>query len=545
MSINRNALFKEILNNFLEVNKEVEAIIVSDEEGFIIAGEKRKDIDIELISFLTAVVNPILERIRTEFSFKKFGTASFDTDQHRLLFISVDEKTTLSLALEIMCSIDKVSPYAYFLAEKTAQILIAKEGEVMQLEIPNFEYEGQTIKDFERLKNQIYQSKLDRGCSFRFKFIVLGDHQVGKTSIIRRFVEKKFNAEYRTTIGLNILSYNFEAFGNSVNLHLWDIGAQEFFKRYRKTYYNGAQAAFIVFDLTNKDSFKNVVTWHNELKEFIENKDIPIIIVGNKKDKTQERLISYDEGVKLAKDLSEVTNFSDSCGLSKFADLSELNENVKTKISYIETSALTGDHIEDAFSLISYHYMIKIKELEEERLKNSILDEISSILEDNKSLTLAFLTEDPLWSPGLQILTEIKKLGNYQKVKDKNTEKQYQYPSGLIVKSYTYGSFKISDCDGVFCIFDARQKDHVDSSWKDNMSKILDKINKNKVILIGIRISEDVNWSRLIDEFDFNKQAEEKMVSLLFFKIGEEYRLEIFEQLKVMLDSIKNLLFNY
>jgi len=74
----------------------------------------------EIISVLTTIIIPILERIREEFSFKKFGTASFDTDDHRLLFITIDEETILSLVLDTMASIDKISPYAYFLAEKSA-----------------------------------------------------------------------------------------------------------------------------------------------------------------------------------------------------------------------------------------------------------------------------------------------------------------------------------------------------------------------------------------------------------------------------------------
>ena len=545
MPINKALLFTELLNNFLEINKELIAVIVSDEDGYIIAGEKRKDIDIEIVSFLTAVVNPILERIRKEFTFKKFGTASFDTEDNRLLFVSVDEATTLSFVLEQMSSVDKLAPYAYFLAEKIAQILTAVEGDLIQLTIPNFEYEAELSKSSDRLKNQIYQSKLDHGGMYRFKFIIIGDHEVGKTSIIRRFVENKFLADYRTTIGLNIMSHNFEAFGNKINLWLWDIGAQQYFKRFRKTYYNGAQAAFIVFDLTSQETFENLKNWHNELKEFIENKDLPIIIVGNKNDLTEQRVISYQDGVKLASDLSDLSSLFDSSILSEFSDLSDLSKDIKTKISYIETSALTGDNVEYAFRLISYHFMLKSKEIEEKRLKNAILGEINSILEDYSSLTLSFITEDPLWSPCLQILAGIRELGEYSKVKDKKNEKIFEYSNGLVLKNFDCESFKISNSNGVFCIFDAREKEHIDPKWKDTVNKIIEKIKKNRVILIGLRVSEETEWSQLMEEFDVSEKAEEKMISLLIFKIGEEYCLEIYNQLEVMLNTIKNLLFNY
>jgi len=179
--INRGQMFKELLKNFLEVDKGIEAIIVSDVEGLVIAGEKRMDIDIEIISFLTAVVNPIIERIRNEFAFKRFGTASFDTDEHRLIFISIDGSTTLSLVFEDMVSIDKLYPYAYFLSEKIAQILSAKDGDTFQLTIPNFEHQKKISKSTERLKYQIYQDGIDEESSYRFKFIIIGDHRVGKS----------------------------------------------------------------------------------------------------------------------------------------------------------------------------------------------------------------------------------------------------------------------------------------------------------------------------------------------------------------------------
>jgi len=378
MSIeNKNELFKGLIHNFLEAYSDVNAIIVSDADGLIIAGETRIDTDLEIVSVLTAIINPILERIRKEFAFKKFGTASFDTDVHRLLFILIDEQTTLSIVFDTMASVDRLSPYGYFLAEKCAQILTGQQDDLIQLTIPNFEYEAETT---ERMKNQIYQLHLDTGSSYRFKFIIIGEHEVGKTSLVRRFVEKKFAADYRATIGLNILSHAFKIFGNNINLSLWDVGAQDYFKRFRKTYYMGAQAAFIVFDLTNKETYDKIITWYEELKNFINRDDLPIVIVGNKSDLADQRKIEYQEGVKLASDLSTKGT---------------------AHISYIETSALTGDNVEDAFSLISYHYIMKSKEREEDRLQEDLFNEIKTVLASKeKGCTLTFISENPFWSPG-------------------------------------------------------------------------------------------------------------------------------------------------
>jgi len=513
--LRKNKLFTDLFKKFLEINKEVEAVVVSDQEGLVIAGEKRKDIDMELVSVLTSIINPVLKRMRNEFAFKKFGTANFDTENHRLLFISVDEERILSLVIESMASTEKVSPYGLFLAEKTSQILMAEEGDSIQISIPNFEYEAENV---ERLKNQLYQMDLGTKGEYRFKFVILGDHEVGKTSIIRRFVEGTFSELYRATIGLNILSHTFEFFGNEIGVTLYDLGAQKFFKRFRKTYYSGAQAAFIVFDLSKRESFDSAIEWYEELREFVPDIDVPIVLVGNKSDLTENRKVIYQEGVQLANNLSEKE---------------------KIKLSYIETSALTGENVEDAFNLISYHYVMKSKEIEDKRRGDILFDKINSILKKKIILTLSFITESSMWSPGLQIIFDIKKLGENSLVRDYEDEQVFQYTNGLILKQHLYSAAEdITSSEGVFCIFDTREKSQIDPTWKKIIIKIIENLKEKGVILIGIRASESSNWSEIIDELNVDDYLNKKEVDLLFFRIGSDYRLDIFEQLKGMLSNI-------
>ena len=528
MSINRSELFTELFDSFLHVNEEVEAIIVSDQLGFVIAAAKKSDVDLEIVSVLTSIIHPIVERIRDEFAFKKFGTASFDTEFYRLLFISLDESRTLSIVLNNLASIDKASPYAYLLAEKSVQILNAEEGDNLQVTVPNFAYESDESAHSERVKNQIYQMRLDQGGKYRFKFVIIGDHEVGKTSLVRRFVDNKFSHDYRATIGLNILSHSMEFFGNDVVYSLWDVGAQQYFKRFRKTYYLGAQAAFIVYDLTKRTSFENAKEWYNELETFIGGREIPFIIIGNKTDLKDQREVTYQEGIQL---------------------VNELSQNSNIQISYIETSALSGENVEDAFTLIAYHYISKSKEEEEEIVKKDLLDEQNEILAKRKELqeeresllTLTIISKNEFWSPGLQILSEINSKSDCDKQKDERDEKLYKFSNGVILHNYLYHNFEVTRTDGVFCIFDARGKDFVKQEWKDVVVKIINDIEENKVVLIGIRVSDKTDWSFILEEFNVNELLEQKMVSLLFFKLGLEYRLEIYDQLKVMLNTIKYL----
>ena len=513
MSVNRKRLFDEILNNFLERFSDVEAIIVSDHEGFVIAGEKRKNTenDIEIVSVLTTLINPVLERIRNEFAFKKFGTASFDTDEHRLLFITIDDERILSLIFNSMASVEKVAPYTYFLAEKTAQILNSGEGDTIQLDIPDFDSESER---HEKLKESIYQSELDDSAIYNFKFVIVGNHEVGKTSLIRQFVERKFSHDYRATIGLNIFAHNFDFQGNEINVQLWDIGAQQYFKRFRKIYYSGAEAAFIVFDITNRESFENIKVWYEELNQLIDEKNIPIIIVGNKVDLSQQRVVSTAEGEELAKSLSE------------------------TGISYIETSALSGENVIEAFELIAYHYIIKTKKKEKDIIREDLEEAITSTLKELVILELTFISENMSWDPGFQTIINLENLGEYSKLKESNKEKLYPYKNGLILSSFTYDDFNLSNSDGVFCVFDARDREHIDPKWKDILIKIIRKVRKKRAVIVGIRVSDDKNWSQLMEEFVIDKELEEKVVSVLFLKIGPDYREKIYDHLKLMLDVI-------
>ena len=520
MPLNKKRLFNELLTKFLLKYEDVDALIVSDHEGFIISGQKRASVDMELVSVLTALINPVLERIRDEFAFKKFGSASFDTEENRLLFISIDENITLSVVLDILASVDKISPYAYFLAEKTAQIIDANEDDIIQLDIPNFGMEIDTLSEASRIKEQIYQMRLDSGGIYKFKFIIVGDKAVGKSSIVRRFVDDKFSLDYRSTLGLNVLSHSMKFYGNEVYFSLWDLGGQAYFKRFRKAYYVGTQAAFIVFDVCERETFSNIKIWYEELKEFLGNKNIPIIIVGNKIDLSDQRSVQYKEGMALVDELTR--------------------ENTDGYISYIETSALTGENIEDSFSLISYHYIIKSKEREEQKLKENLMIQINSILNKNKKLVITFITENPFFSPGLQILNEVNSLCECDKLIDDKEKRLYEYSNGLLVKNFLFDNVDVADSDGVFVIFDARNMKQIDPKWKEVVVNIISNLKENKVILIGVRVSDETDWSEVMEEFNVNEYLEEKMISLLFFKIGFEYRLEIYDELEVMFSTIIN-----
>ncbi len=158
---------------------------------------------------------------------------------------------------------------------------------------------------------------------FIFKIILIGPGAVGKTSLLERFVHNRFSGKYELTIGVDFLTKTMEIGADSVRITIWDIGGQDRFKFMRNRFYDGARGALLVFDLSRGQTYKDIKKWLNEFRQFAGNK-VPFILIGNKAD--------------LLEDIGEVVERSEA---QKFAE----NEGS----IYIETSAKTGDNVEEAF----------------------------------------------------------------------------------------------------------------------------------------------------------------------------------------------------
>ncbi|MFX0117005.1 MAG: Rab family GTPase [Candidatus Hodarchaeota archaeon] len=159
------------------------------------------------------------------------------------------------------------------------------------------------------------------------KIILLGDGAVGKTSLISRFVEGRFEGSYKATLGVDLFHKTIKLANGSVTLNIWDIAGQKSFASVRSSFYQGAMGALLVFDLTRLSSFENIPMWIDDLQDSGMHK-APVILLGNKKDLKDFRVIPKES----------VSEFIASSG--KLAD-------------YLETSAKTGENVEEAFQLLA------------------------------------------------------------------------------------------------------------------------------------------------------------------------------------------------
>ena len=157
-----------------------------------------------------------------------------------------------------------------------------------------------------------------------FKLVLIGDSGVGKTNILSRYISNEFSFSTKSTVGVEFGSKIIKKNDKLIKIQIWDTAGQERYKSITSAYYKGAKGAFVVYDITRRDTFMNVDKWIGELKS-TGNEDVFILLIGNKSDLEQERQVSTEEVTKKAEQL---------------------------KIAFCETSALEGKNIEYAFQTV-------------------------------------------------------------------------------------------------------------------------------------------------------------------------------------------------
>lgn len=156
------------------------------------------------------------------------------------------------------------------------------------------------------------------------KIILVGDVSVGKTSVIERYINNNFKDDYTCTIQAEQKTKIINEDSNtSIRMDIWDTVGQEKFRSLTRQYYRDSQGAIIVFDITKKKTFDSLQTWIDDIKDYSD-KDIPIIIIGNKSDLIDEREVSENN----------------------------INEFLNDKYTYFEVSAKYGNNIDLAFNKI-------------------------------------------------------------------------------------------------------------------------------------------------------------------------------------------------
>ena len=126
---------------------------------------------------------------------------------------------------------------------------------------------------------------------YLFKILILGDSFVGKTNILKRFIHNEFDSTTKETVGVEFDSKNYNFGEKIIKAQIWDTAGQERYRSVTKTYYKGAKGALLVYDISRRITFENIDNWIIDLRTNGD-KDILIILIGNKSDLNSKREVS-------------------------------------------------------------------------------------------------------------------------------------------------------------------------------------------------------------------------------------------------------------
>lgn len=161
----------------------------------------------------------------------------------------------------------------------------------------------------------------------KFKIVFLGEQNVGKTSIITRFMYDCFDSTYQATIGVDFLSKTMYLEERTVRLQIWDTAGQERFRSLIPSYIRDSSAAVVVYDIASPGSFARTSRWVEDVRGE-RGTDVVMLLVGNKTDLLDKRLVSTEQGETMARDM---------------------------KVMFMETSAKVGYNVGQLFRRIAAH----------------------------------------------------------------------------------------------------------------------------------------------------------------------------------------------
>ncbi|XP_056101125.1 RAB3D, member RAS oncogene family, a [Rhinichthys klamathensis goyatoka] len=153
-----------------------------------------------------------------------------------------------------------------------------------------------------RNQTQVQKDVADQNFDYMFKLLIIGNSSVGKTSFLFRFADDSFTSAFVSTVGIDFKVKTVYRKEKRVKLQIWDTAGQERYRTITTAYYRGAMGFLLMYDITNLESFYAVQDWATQIKTYSWD-NAQVILVGNKCDLEDDRLVAREDGQRLANEL--------------------------------------------------------------------------------------------------------------------------------------------------------------------------------------------------------------------------------------------------
>ncbi|MHA1988011.1 MAG: Rab family GTPase [Promethearchaeota archaeon] len=307
-------VLEDMLSDLINETQGLLAALILDLDGLIIAKQSTRGFDEELIGAIMSILDQTINRIR-KYTETSFGCGTFSTNDFQLFYVELRRVTPAIFVIvgDPYSNVDQIIPYAYLTAEKISLILNNQDSIT---NIPKLNDNGKLIfkSDINSAKNRLN------------KIVIVGPESAGKSALVQTYCKGTFNDTYKPTIGISIIEKELQISKNyNLLLFLLDLGGIKSFAKIRKFYYTYSNAVLILFDYTRLETFDNIIDWIEETNQFIKDKSIPIVLIGNKIDLATNRENIRNKALNLAEQYS---------------------------FPFFETSARTGEGIDELFTYL-------------------------------------------------------------------------------------------------------------------------------------------------------------------------------------------------
>ncbi|MGH0153859.1 UNVERIFIED_CONTAM: hypothetical protein FKN15_061925 [Acipenser sinensis] len=150
---------------------------------------------------------------------------------------------------------------------------------------------------------QPQKDAVDQNFDYMFKLLIIGNSSVGKTSFLFRYADDSFTSAFVSTVGIDFKVKTVYRNDKRVKLQIWDTAGQERYRTITTAYYRGAMGFLLTYDITNQESFNAVQDWATQIKTYSWD-NAQVILVGNKSDLEDDRVIPAEEGKRLSDELA-------------------------------------------------------------------------------------------------------------------------------------------------------------------------------------------------------------------------------------------------